>query len=434
MRKITPFTTKTNLTVFSQNHHETKIMQNRRLAGLAAYPQLPLPKFPKIHYQNWPLIPQTQSTAYSRQISTSSARLQTDTKTMIQQVGANQPQINLSTEAQQKGVVALDIFQAQQRFPQLFADHYMTKALPADAHRLAAYHVAAMNSGIFIYVPPKVQLQEPLTLTFWQNARKKIPYVHHVLIIGGRDSQFSLMETRETLGDQAISANIVEEVILEPGAQLRFNAIDQLQQPAYLARHAYLQTQARIDWALGAMNDSQMLADFNTDLVGDGSHAEVKAVAISTGQQIQGLTNRVTNYGLHTEGNILQHGVILADATLIFNGIGHIVKGARDSDAQQENRILMLSKTARGDANPILLIDENDVRAGHAASVGRVNAEQMYYLMSRGLAKDLAERLVIRGFLGSVLAEIPVKSVQDALKATIERKLIDGQRHRARTQ
>jgi Fe-S cluster assembly protein SufD len=76
------------------------------------------------------------------------------------------------------------------------------------------------------------------------------------------------------------------------------------------------------------------------------------------------------------------------------------------------------------------LIDENDVRAGHAASVGRVDQAQMYYLMSRGLSKDVAERLVIRGFLGSVLAEIPSTEARDALKDTIERKLIDGQKHR----
>ena len=83
----------------------------------------------------------------------------------------------------------------------------------------------------------------------------------------------------------------------------------------------------------------------------------------------------------------------------------------------------MLSDKARGDANPILLIDENDVTAGHAASVGRVDPEEMYYLMSRGLRKQDAERLVIRGFLGSVIAAIPIKAVRDELVEVIERKL-----------
>ncbi|MCH3490266.1 SufD family Fe-S cluster assembly protein, partial [Enterococcus faecium] len=91
---------------------------------------------------------------------------------------------------------------------------------------------------------------------------------------------------------------------------------------------------------------------------------------------------RVTNKAPHTIGHILQHGVIREKGTLTFNGIGHILKGAKGADAQQESRVLMLSDKARGDANPILLIDENEVTAGHAASVGRVDPEEMYYLMS----------------------------------------------------
>ncbi|WP_310652923.1 SufD family Fe-S cluster assembly protein, partial [Lactobacillus jensenii] len=81
-------------------------------------------------------------------------------------------------------------------------------------------------------------------------------------------------------------------------------------------------------------------------------------------------------------------------------------KGSKGSDAEQESRILMLSQGARGDAYPILLIDDNDVMAGHASSIGRVNPEQLYYLMSRGLDKKMSERVVIRGFFSPVLEEI----------------------------
>ncbi len=80
----------------------------------------------------------------------------------------------------------------------------------------------------------------------------------------------------------------------------------------------------------------------------------------------------------------------------------------------------MLSDQARSDANPILLIDENDVTAGHAASIGQVDPEDMYYLMSRGLDKATAERLVVRGFLGSVIVEIPVKEVRDEMIENID--------------
>lgn len=206
---------------------------------------------------------------------------------------------------------------------------------------------------------------------------------------------------------------------------MKFSAVDQLGEATttYFNRRGHLLKDATIDWALGIMNNGDMVADFDSDLIGEGSHSEVKIVAISMGKQIQGIDTRVTNYGRHSIGHILQHGVIRDKSTLTFNGIGHIIKGAKGADAQQESRVLMLSDKARGDANPILLIDENDVTAGHAASVGRVDPEEMYYLVSRGLKKVDAERLVIRGFLGSVIAAIPVKSVREELVDVIERKL-----------
>ena len=152
----------------------------------------------------------------------------------------------------------------------------------------------------------------------------------------------------------------------------------------------------------------------------------MNVIAITIGDQVQGLNTVVNNYGKKSDGRILQHGVILQKSCLVFNGIGHVMKGAKGANAQQENRVLMLSRSARGDANPILLIDDNDVFAGHAASVGRVDDQQLYYLMSRGLPKPLAERLVIRGFLGPVLTKIPEASRQPLFEM-VERKLIDGQ-------
>ena len=206
---------------------------------------------------------------------------------------------------------------------------------------------------------------------------------------------------------------------------MKFSAVDNLgvNTTAFISRRGHLERDSAIEWAIGIMNDGNIIADFDSDLIGDGSHSVIKAVAISTERQIQGINTRVTNYGNHSVGHILQHGVILDRATLTFNGIGHIIKGAKGADAQQESRVLMLSESARGDANPILLIDENEVTAGHAASVGRVDPEQMFYLLSRGIEKEEAERLVIRGFLGAVITAIPLKEIRDELVEMIDKKL-----------
>ena len=240
------------------------------------------------------------------------------------------------------------------------------------------------------------------------------------------------LERLETYGSSSVSAtaNITVEVIAQTGAQIKFSAIDRLGEnvTAYISRRGKLDDDSMIDWAIGVMNEGNVIADFDSDLFGRGSHADMKVVALSRGKQIQGIDSRVTNYGCNSIGNILQHGVILEKGTLTFNGIGHIIKGAKGADAQQESRVLMLSDKARSDANPILLIDENDVTAGHAASIGQVDPEDMYYLMSRGLDQATAERLVVRGFLGSVIVEVPVKEVRVEMIETIDEILAKNKR------
>jgi Fe-S cluster assembly protein SufD len=149
----------------------------------------------------------------------------------------------------------------------------------------------------------------------------------------------------------------------------------------------------------------------------------MKMVTVGRGEQTQNFTTSIIHHGKGSEGWILKHGVAKDAATSIFNGIGKIEHGASKSNAQQTSRVLMLSEKARGDANPILLIDENDVMAGHAASVGKVDPNTLYYLMSRGIPKKEAERLVIHGFLAPVVAELPIEEVKKQLVDVIERKV-----------
>ena len=194
----------------------------------------------------------------------------------------------------------------------------------------------------------------------------------------------------------------------------------------YFNRRADIARNAHVEWAVGIMNDGDTVGDMDSELLGEGGYANSKMIAVTTGKQEVGINNRVTNRGKHTTGLINQRGVILEHSELIFNGIGQIVHGAHGSDADQQNRVLIMSPQARGDANPILLIDENDVVAAHAASVGPVDPHQLYYLMSRGIPRPQAQRMVIRGFLGAVLTAIPSKDVRNRMIDILERKLADG--------
>jgi len=404
--------TKELIREFSQVHAEPAWLADLRQKAFDKIDQLDLPVIERVKFHRWnlgdgrisdsePLTNVPDFTALGDNLKF----IQMGTQTVLEQLPA---------DLAEQGVVFTDFHSALEEIPELVEKHFMS-AVKYDEDKLAAYHTAYFNSGAVLYVPDNVEIDQPIEGIFYQDSESDVPFNKHILIIAGKHSKVNYLERLETYGEGSVptTANITVEVIAQAGAQIKFSAIDRLGEnvTAYISRRGKLDNDAMIDWAIGVMNEGNIVADFDSDLYGNGSHADMKVVALSSGKQVQGIDTRVTNYGCNSIGNILQHGVILEKGTLTFNGIGHIIKGAKGADAQQESRVLMLSDQARSDANPILLIDENDVTAGHAASIGQVDPEDMYYLMSRGLDKATAERLVVRGFLGSVIVEIPVNEM-----------------------
>lgn len=426
MKEITTANYLDDIKAFSARNEEPTWMTDLRVAALEKVGQLELPKIERVKFHRWPLFHVSTEEYAPKAMNVPSFDSMKDNPVIVQQ-GSITAFEQLSAKLADQGVIFTDIFTAMQEHGDLVKDYYMAKALEMDEDKLTAFHTAFMNSGVFLYVPKNVVIEEPIESIFIQDSDSEEPFFKHVLIVADEHSAFSYLERFQTIGEQKVksSANIIVEVIAKAGSKIKYSAVDQLGEniSTYLNRRGHIMRDASVDWALGVMNDGDVVADFGSDLVGEGAHSEVKVVAISAGKQTQGIDTRVTNKASHSVGHILQHGVIREQGTLTFNGIGHILKGAKGADAQQESRVLMLSDKARGDANPILLIDENEVTAGHAASVGRVDPEEMYYLMSRGLRKEDAERLVIRGFLGSVITAIPVKEVQQEFVGVIEGKL-----------
>lgn len=414
-----------DITTFSLSQEEPAWMRDLRIQAIANVETLALPHIERVRFNRWPLFDVHTNEYVPESVGVVSFDEMKDNPVLVQQ-GTVTSFEQLSAELAGKGVIFTDLFSAMTLYPELVEKYYM-QAVKADEDKLTALHTAFMNSGLFLYVPKNVVIEEPIEAVFIQDSDSDQPFFKHVLIVADENSEISYLERFQTVGNNAskASGNVIVEVFAEAGAKIKYSAIDQLGEnvTTYMNRRGHIKRDASVDWAIGVMNDGDIIADFDSDLVGTGAHSEVKVVAISAGRQTQAIDTRVTNIAPHSIGHILQHGVIRERGTLTFNGIGHIIKGAKGADAQQESRVLMLSDKARGDANPILLIDENEVTAGHAASVGRVDPDEMYYLMSRGLHKEEAERLVIRGFLGSVITAIPVKEVRQELVDVIEGKL-----------
>ncbi|AHN23065.1 Fe-S cluster assembly protein SufD [Lysinibacillus sphaericus] len=333
--------------------------------------------------------------------------------------------IKTSQELADKGVIFTDMLTAVREHGELVQKYFMTEAVKVDEHKLTALHAALVNGGVFVYVPKNVVIEQPLQVVFLNDNAEASLY-NHVLVVAEANAAVTYVETYiSTVEEAKGQANIISEVIVQDNAQVIYGAVDVLAKgyTTYVNRRARLARDAKVDWALGLMNDSDTISENITHLIGDGSHADTKTVVVGRGEQKLNFTTEVRHWGKNSNGHILKHGVMKDAAQSIFNGIGYIEHGATKADAQQESRVLMLSEKARGDANPILLIDEDDVTAGHAASVGRVDPLQLYYLMSRGISKAEAERLVIHGFLAPVVTQLPIEGVQKQLTEVIERKV-----------
>ena len=396
--------TKENLLNFSHKNNESSWLTDLRIKSFERLEELDYPKMQRFSYQDWPLI-KNKDFSWSNQADFS---LKEEQKLL-----------------EKKGIILTDIFTASKKYSELVQSTFGS-VIKHNEDKLAAYHYAYLNSGLFLYIPKDTILTEPITISL---SPTQDTYISHLLIVADNNSKVKFLEEIQDKDKKASSTSLMVELIARPGSHIEFSSLDELSQDTtlYFNRRAKIEKDAHVEWAIAFMNDCNTLGDLDSELVGEGSFADSKAIAVTTANQKVGINNRVTNRGPHSTGLINQRGVLLENSRLIFNGIGQIVHGAHGSKADQQNRVLMMSDEAHGDANPLLLIDENDVIAAHAASVGPVDKVQMNYLMSRGIPYDQAQRLVIRGFLGAVLDAIPNKDVRRKMIDILERKLIDGQ-------
>ncbi|QKS72210.1 Fe-S cluster assembly protein SufD [Paenalkalicoccus suaedae] len=422
------------LTNFSKDHKEPQWFSDLRLSALERATKLELPKPDKTKIAKWNFT--SFDFASNTDKANSYASLTEGVKTLV---GDEEKVQNLLTqkngvtqfhqvqeELASKGVIFTDIQTAIAEHGELVEKYFMQDAVSVDEHQLTSLHAALVNGGTFIYVPKNVEVEAPLQAVFEHAGRFGL--FNHVLIVAEANSSLTYIENyvSEGSGEEAI-ANIIAEVHVADGATVRFGAVDNLTNAVttYVNRRGQVTGRdAKLYWALGLMNDGNTVSENTTYLHGEGSYGDTKSVTIGRGSQSQNFTTNMVHFGKNSDGQILKHGVMKDSATSIFNGISKIEHGATKANGEQTERVLMLSEKARGDANPILLIDEDDVTAGHAASVGKIDPIQMFYLMSRGLSRLQAERLIIHGFLEPVVSELPIDSVKEQLYELIERKVM----------
>jgi Fe-S cluster assembly protein SufD len=323
-----------------------------------------------------------------------------------------------------KGVVLASLHEAVEKHADRVREH-LAVVVPAEDGKLAALNAALWADGVFLYVPRGVRLDLPVRVTRWLS-ESGAAYFSRVLIVAERESQVSYVD--EILSDdfarQTLSSSAVE-VVARDAAQVQYVAVQRLGENGFY--QSVQRTLAGRDATLDTLNVGLGAAvsrvDLNARLLGPGANSDMLGLYFGDGSQHFDFNTSQDHVTPNTSSDLLYKGALDGSSRAVFRGIIRVHPGAQKTDAYQKNRNLLLSPSAHADSLPNLEIQADDVKCSHGATVGELDAEAKFYLMSRGLGRVQAERLVVLGFLGEVLSRLPLGGVSEKVTRVIEEKL-----------
>jgi Fe-S cluster assembly protein SufD len=326
---------------------------------------------------------------------------------------------------EKQGVVLASLHDAVSQHGALLEEHLATEAVPAEEGKFAALNAALWADGVFLYVPKGVRLEAPVRVTRWLT-EAGAAYLSRVLIVAERESQVSYVDEilSDDFAEQTLTSTAVE-VIARDGAQVQYVAVQRLGSGAFYqsVQRTLAGRDATLDTLNVALGASVSRVDLNARLLGPGANSDMLGLYFGDGSQHFDFNTSQDHISPNTSSDLLYKGALDGASHGVFRGIIRVHPGAQRSDAYQTNRNLLLSPKARADSLPNLEIEADDVKCSHGATVGELDAEAKFYLMSRGLDRTQAERLVVMGFLGEVLARLPLGGVVEKVTRVIEEKL-----------
>ena len=324
-----------------------------------------------------------------------------------------------------QGVILESLQEAITNHEELVRDHLATDAVPAEEGKFAALNAALWSDGIFLYVPKGVQLELPVRVTCWLS-EAGTAYFSRVLIVAEAQSQVSYVD--EVLSDDFESQTYTStavELIARDGARVQYVAVQRLGRGTFYQsiQRTLAQRDSKLDTLNVALGASVTRVDLNARLLGPGANSDMLGLYFGDDDQHFDFNTSQDHVAEHTSSDLLYKGALDGASRAAFRGIIRVLPGAQGTDAYQTNRNLLLSPESRADSLPNLEIEADDVKCSHGATVGQLDDEAKFYLMSRGLSLIQAERLVVLGFLGEVLAKLPLGGVVDKVTRVIEQKL-----------
>ncbi|HLJ69160.1 MAG TPA: Fe-S cluster assembly protein SufD [Chloroflexota bacterium] len=332
---------------------------------------------------------------------------------------------SLRDDLAQQGVIFTDLETAVQHHPELVRKYFMTEAVNADYDTFTALNGAFWSGGTFLYVPKKADIALPLRALYALTAPGAGLFTH-TLVVVEEGARVSYLEEYASQGidRQSLNAGVVE-LFVGPRAHVTFITLQEWMGEVFdvSTQRALLERDSKLEWLVIGVGNGTTKANIEASLRGVGASAEMLGILWGYGQQHTDYRTLQDHVAPHTTSDLLYKAALSDESTSIFSGRIRVERGAQGTDAYQTNRSLLLSEHASAFPSPNLEIEANEVRCSHGASVGRVDQDQLFYLMARGIPREQATRMIVEGFFTDVLAREPVDAIRDNLADLIARKL-----------
>jgi Fe-S cluster assembly protein SufD len=322
-----------------------------------------------------------------------------------------------------KGVIFCDLDEAAVRHPELVEQHLHT-IVPTARTKFTALHGAFRSGGTFLYVPRDTRVEMPLqTLTYLDADGAAV--FPHTLIVADTGSEVTFIDRYASPDLARALSDAVAEIVVGDGAHVGYVSIQEWGAGvthlgvvrARLGRDAEIRTLSIGFGASLSRVESEVL------LAGPGGYSEQLGVFFADEDQHFDHRSIQDHVAPNCKSDLLYKGALRDHSRAVYSGWVYVRPGAQKTDAMQTSRNIVLSEHAKADAIPNLEIEANDVRCGHAASVGPVDDDTLFYLESRGIPHDQAEKLIVTGFFQEVLDRVKIDQVRHGAELAIAEEL-----------
>lgn len=332
-------------------------------------------------------------------------------------------QYELSERLKEQGVIFCDMHTAVREYPELVEKHFMTEAVSVNDGKFSALHGAFWRGGTFLYVPRRVTAAAPLHSALWSASGKT--FTHTLVVLEEASEAVFIDEYASETGTGNALHNGVVELIVRDAASLTYVSLQDFGTNVWQFNHerARVGRDSKLDWVTSLMGTRLTKAFQTVELDGQGSWARMSGLFFADKRQHFDLDTEQNHNAPDSVSDLLYKGALKDQARSVWQGMIKARPNSQRIDGFQANRNLLLAKTARADSIPGLEIEADDVRCTHASTVGQINQQEVFYLMSRGIERDIAVRMVVEGFFAPIMERIPIEGVRDRIASRIVNKV-----------